>query len=59
MTEEFAWCDDDLTCKVPGLSILAVSLIITGIVIGLCIGIGVYIYMGKKKEKEEMADSQQ
>ena len=49
MTEGSAWDDDDLTCKVvSGLSI-AVILLITGIVIGLFIGIGVYICKGRKK----------
>ena len=48
MTEGSAWDDDDLTCKVvSGLSI-AVILLITGIVIGLFIGIGVYICKGRK-----------
>ena len=46
--EGFVWDDDDLTCQVvSGLSI-AVILILTGIVIGLFIGVGICICRRRK-----------
>ena len=46
--EGFAWDDDDLTCQVvSGLSV-AVILILTGIVIGLFIGVGICICRRRK-----------
>jgi len=46
--EGFVWDDDDLTCQVvSGLSV-AVILILTGIVIGLFIGVGICICRRRK-----------